>query len=154
MAHLRVSRHVEAPAEVVYDLVADLPRMGEWSPETERVLWRGDATGPEVGARFIGWNRKGVVRWFTYGEVVTAERGRRFAFEVTVGPIKVARWEYVLEPDADGAGCTVTEEWTERRPRFARLHDAALGDRRVSNAAGMELTLTALGRAAEGVDTL
>jgi uncharacterized protein YndB with AHSA1/START domain len=151
MAHLRISRHVAAPAEVVYDLVADLPRMGEWSPETERVLWRGDATGPAVGARFIGWNRRGAVRWFTQGEVVEAERGHRFAFEITLGPVKVARWEYVLEPDADGQGCTVSEEWTERRPRFARLSDAAMGPRQTTNVTGMERTLDALARAAESV---
>ena len=32
---------VEAPAERIYALVADLPRMGEWSPECQRVEWVG-----------------------------------------------------------------------------------------------------------------
>ena len=118
MAHLSQSRHVAATADAVYDLVSDLPRMGEWSPECERVTWRGDATGPAVGARFIGWNRKGGVRWFTWGEVVAADRGRHFAFDVTFGPVSVARWAYVFTPDVDGSGCTVTEEWTEHRPRL------------------------------------
>ena len=149
MPDLSGSRHVDASAEVVYDLVSDLTRMGEWSPECERVTWRGGATGPAVGARFVGWNRSGAVRWCTWGEVVTAERGRRLAFEVTVGPAKVARWEYVLEADGDGA-CTVTEEWTNRRPRAVGwVSDLVLGDRTATNAAGIAATLDALARAAE-----
>lgn len=149
MADLSGSRHVDAPAELVYDLVSDLPRMGEWSPECERVTWQGGATGPAVGARFIGWNRSGAVRWCTWGEVVVAERGRRFAFEVTVGPVRVSRWEYVLEADGRGA-CTVTEEWTSRRPRVVGwATDLVLGDREATNAAGIAATLDALARAAE-----
>lgn len=148
MAHLSRSRHVDASADAVYDLVADLTRMGEWSPECERVTWRDGATGPAVGARFVGWNRKGAVRWFTHGEVVAAERGRRFAFEVALGPVALARWEYLFAPDA-GGGCTVTEEWTERRPRVVGwVSDRLEGDRATTNAAGIVATLEALARAA------
>ena len=39
---------VDAPAERIYDLVADLPRMGEWSPECRR--WSG-STGRPVRRR-------------------------------------------------------------------------------------------------------
>ena len=39
-----VERYVDAPPEDVYDLVADIQRMGEWSPETYRCSWRGGAT--------------------------------------------------------------------------------------------------------------
>jgi uncharacterized membrane protein len=31
MPDVRETLHMDAPAELVYDLVADLPRMGEWS---------------------------------------------------------------------------------------------------------------------------
>src|SRR5436309_1985613 len=37
---------IDAPAERVYDLVADLSRMGEWSPECRRVEWLDGATSP------------------------------------------------------------------------------------------------------------
>ena len=49
MADVRETQHIDAPAELVYDLVADLPRMGEWSPECERVVWRGGAHRAEQG---------------------------------------------------------------------------------------------------------
>ncbi len=149
MADLRETRHVDASPTAVYDLVADLPRMGEWSPECERVEWRGGATGPVKGARFIGWNRAGAVRWFTFGEIVAAHRGRNLAFEVTLGPVKVARWEYFLVPDDEGLGCTVIEEWTDRRGPLSGLLDRALGTRRKLNASNISATLDALKRAAE-----
>jgi len=37
MADLRESLTVAAPADVGHDLITDLPRMGEWSPEREQV---------------------------------------------------------------------------------------------------------------------
>ena len=49
-----VERHIDAPPDVLYDLVTDVRRMGEWSPETVEADWIGGASGPEVGARFRG----------------------------------------------------------------------------------------------------
>jgi hypothetical protein len=151
MADVRESLAVVAPAEAVYDLVADLPRMGEWSPECERVSWRGGATSAVAGAQFWGFNRAGLIRWMTQGEVVIAEPGRHLAFEITVGPIKVARWEYFIFPDdADCSACTVVEEWTDRRPHWYRgPADKAFGSRAETNQRGMVKTLANLKGAAE-----
>ena len=74
MADLSESLTVAAPADLVYGLVADLPRMGEWSPECERVTWRGGATCAAAGAQFIGHNKAGSVRWMTQGVVVAGTR--------------------------------------------------------------------------------
>ena len=151
MADLRESLTVAAPADLVYDLVADLPRMGEWSPECERVTWRGGASCAAAGARFIGHNKAGAVRWMTQGEVVVAEPGRHLAFEITFGLLKIARWEYLLTPDdADPSQCTVVEEWTDRRPGWYRgPADRALGSRLKTNQRGMVATLSSLRLAAE-----
>ena len=40
-----VSERVSAAPEAVWALVADVPRMGEWSPECVRCEWVGGATG-------------------------------------------------------------------------------------------------------------
>jgi len=147
-----VSTHVDAGADTVYDLVADLPRMGEWSPETTAVRWKGGATAATSGAKFRGWNRKGPVRWFTDGVVVEAERGRALAFDVRGLGMKVARWAYRLEPDASGAGCTVIEEWTDHRsPAYRAVTGVAINvrDRATHNRSGMERTLARLKAAAE-----
>jgi hypothetical protein len=86
----------------------------------------------------------------TQGEVVTAEPGRRLAFEISFGPLKIARWEYVITPGAEPAACTVTEEWTDRRPGLYRgAADRALGPRLKINKRSMVETLANLRLAAE-----
>jgi hypothetical protein len=151
MADVRESLAVVAAADTVYDLVADLPRMGEWSPECERVVWRSGATTAAPGTQFLGFNRAGLVRWVTQGQIVTAEPGRHLAFEITFGPMKVARWEYFIVPDdADPSLCVVVEEWTDRRPSWFRdLADRVFGPRARTNERGMVKTLANLKRAAE-----
>ena len=155
MADVRESLAVAAPADAVYNLVADLPRMGEWSPECERVTWRGGATSAVSGAQFLGYNRAGSMRWVTQGEVVTAQPGRHLAFEIRVGPMKLARWEYFIVPDdADPSTCTVVEEWTDRRPGWYRATaDKAFGSRATTNQHGIVTTLANLKRAAEAATT-
>ena len=148
MADLTDSIEIAADPTAVYALVSDLPRMGSWSPECTGVTWRGSVRSPVQGARFIGHNRSGWVRWSTFGEVVSADPGSAFAFEVTLGPLKVARWEYTF--DATETGCTVTERWTDRRPAPVRtLLDAGMGSRERANVRGMRKTLEALRAEAE-----
>lgn len=108
----RVSLVIDAPPEAVYDLVSDITRMGQWSPECVRCTWLGGASGAAVGARFRGWNRRGPALWFTTSRVVEAERGKVFSFEVKQSG---ARWTYRFEPH-DG-GTLVTEERTFWRDR-------------------------------------
>ena len=72
--------------EHLYDLVADLPRMGEWSLECTRVDWADGPAPVEAGSRFVGHNRGGpfqLFRWSRQGRVLTADRGREFAGETS-----------------------------------------------------------------------
>jgi uncharacterized protein YndB with AHSA1/START domain len=145
-----VSRHIDAPATVVWSMVSDITRMGEWSPENTGGKWLKGASGPAVGAKFQGTNRTGKKKWSTKCKVVAAEPGQRFAFDVDVGPMAVATWSFDIE--ADDAGCTITETWTDRRGRLAKtLGKAATGvaDRTSHNRAGMEQTLDRLAAAAQ-----
>ncbi|MEJ8278323.1 SRPBCC family protein [Pseudonocardia spirodelae] len=107
----RESVSVAATPQAVYDVVSDVTRTGEWSPVCARCEWdAGD--GPWVGAHFTGFNVKPDREWQTRSEVVVAEPGRAFAWEVNGG---LVRWGYELEPEADGAGTRLTETW-EFRP--------------------------------------
>jgi hypothetical protein len=107
-----VTVHVDAPPEVVYALVSDVTRMGEWSPETYKAEWIDGATGPAVGARFKGYNRAGPARWSTTPEVIAADPGREFAFVTKLRSREMTRWRYVLRA-AEGGGTDVTESWEE-----------------------------------------
>jgi hypothetical protein len=150
MSDAQATATIAADPVKVYNLASDLPRMGEWSPENTGGRWIGGATGPTVGARFRGNNKRGVLRWSTTVEVTDATPGKRFAFDVTYGPVPISHWEYTFEPD--GGGCRVTESWKDRRPLWMKLTSIpvmAVADRAAHNTKGMEATLAALKVAAE-----
>src|SRR5471030_1374679 len=91
---------IQAAAEDVYDLVADLPRMGEWSPECERVEWKGETTGPVAGATFVGHNRGGPgkrIKWSRHGRVIAAKPGEEFTFATEEGGRESTKWRYRFE---------------------------------------------------------
>lgn len=142
---------VNAPPEAVYALVSDLPGMSRVAEEFERGSWLGGARAAAVGARFRGHNKKKGRRWTTTATVTDAEPGRRFAFEVSsVAGIPVARWQYDIEPTADG--CRVAERTWDRRPSWFRpLANLVTGvrDRAEHNQRNMEHTLRRLKAAAE-----
>ena len=141
---------IAAPAHELYALVSDVTRLGEWSPENVGGRWLGGATGPAVGARFRGSNRRGWRRWSTTCTVVAAEPGIRFAFEVAAARVPASRWTYSVR--ADGDATVVTETWSDRRPRwFARLAGATMGidDISAHNRENIGKTLANLTTAAE-----
>ncbi|MDO8364499.1 MAG: SRPBCC family protein [Actinomycetota bacterium] len=145
---MEVSRVVAASPQRAYELVSDLPRMGEWSPENTGGKWVKGATGPAVGARFEGSNRLGKRKWSTICTVTTATPGQEFAFDVTAMGMKVAGWGFIIAP-ADG-GAMITHWWDDHRnPLIAKLTGLALGvkDRSVHNTANMEQTLERLAAA-------
>jgi uncharacterized protein YndB with AHSA1/START domain len=147
---VEVRETVAAPPEEVYALVSDVTRMGEWSPETSSCRWVGDATGPAVGARFRGSNRRGPLLWTTTCTVTAAEPARRFAFSVAYAGVPISDWSYTFA--AGGAGCTVVESWTDRRNKLLQVTSMpvmGVVDRGAHNRRGMVVTLAALKRAAE-----
>jgi uncharacterized protein YndB with AHSA1/START domain len=145
-----VTTEIHAPPEQVWAMVADLPRMAEWSPENDGVTWRKGATSAAPGVTFTGSNRRGKKTWSTRGTVVEADPGRTLSFRITVGGMKVALWRYEFAPS--DAGCTVTETWIdERNALVTALGKPVTGvqDRISHNRAGMEQTLANLKAAAE-----
>ncbi len=142
---------INATAEHLYDMVADLSRMGEWSPECQRVEWEGGATGPAEGAKFVGHNRGGpfqLMRWSRHGRVLTADPGREFAFATEEGGRESTEWRYRFEP-VDG-GTRVTESYDVKWiPTWARIVDVPTNRHRELQEA-MRHTLMQLKNAAEG----
>ena len=150
MPDVVVEQTIGSSPGALYDLVSDVTRMGEWSPETTSCRWLGRATGPGPGAKFRGSNRDGWRRWFTTCTVTTADAGRNFTFDVAFGPFPVSTWSY--EFAADGDGCVVTERWHDRRPAWmVRVSPTVVGvsDREEHNRQGMLETLSRLRAYAE-----
>jgi hypothetical protein len=141
-------RDIAAPAPKVWGMVADLPRMGEWSPENRGGTWLNGASGPAAGAVFRGVNRRGFLRWSTRVTVDECVPDRVFDFSVTFGLSKVARWRYELE-ETD-AGCRVTESWLDLRNPVVRFAGQAMGSHDAAHTRGaMAATLAKLAQAAE-----
>ena len=145
------SVHVVATPEQVYDVVSDVTRMGEWSPETVRCEWLDGASGPVVGARFKGSNKRGLARWSTKPRVVAADPGREFAFVVD----DLTKWSYRFEPDGDGCRVVESFEMLEDLPLKFRIADRAMGikDRPADLERAMDETLQRVKRAVEGAPT-
>ncbi|MFI9812967.1 SRPBCC family protein [Saccharothrix variisporea] len=145
----RASVDVAAPAEHVYELVSDLAGMAELAEEYSGGRWLDGASGPGVGARFRGTNRRGIRLWTTVATVTDA-RTERFAFVVHSLGMPVSRWQYDIEPS--DTGCRVTESTWDLRPSwFKPLTVLATGvrDRGTRNQANIESTLARLKQAAE-----
>ena len=141
-----VSVTVNAPAEKVYDLLADIAQMGRWSPECTGGRWVGGATEAAVGARFKGSNRHGLMRWTTNCEVTKAERGKAFEWQVKESGM---RWGYRFEPDGDG-GTVVTEYREPHEADAASTSRPFQQHRRCSAATASSSSSTACARPSSG----
>jgi hypothetical protein len=115
---------IAASPDEVYDVLADITRMGERSPECYRCTWLDDASAAVPGARFRGYNRLGLLRWTTTCTVTTADRGRELAFTVMSGHGREeTRWRYVLAQTDGGTRLTESYEflWCPLVARIAEI---------------------------------
>jgi uncharacterized protein YndB with AHSA1/START domain len=148
--HMTIVRDITAEPAAVWAALADLERMREWSPEHEGIRWLGGSTRLAVGARFTGTNRHGRRSWSTTSTVTELVPGRELAFEVRVGPFKIARWHYLVEA-LDGRA-RVSESWQDRRNAATRYFSrfiTGVGDRTEANRASIAETLERLARSLE-----
>jgi len=102
---------IDRPPLEVWTAVADITRMGDWSPECTAGRWVDGADGAEVGATFEGDNEakvagRTVKRWTTTSKVTACEPGAVFEF-VAEG---YTTWRY--EFAAEGTGTRVTESFS------------------------------------------
>jgi uncharacterized protein YndB with AHSA1/START domain len=144
--------HIDVPPERLYDVVTDVRRMGEWSPECVACDWLEGATGPAVGARFRGRNKHGIARWSTKPEVVTAAPGREFAFVIRHVGRDMTKWTYRFEPADDGTDLTESFEMLSDLPVYFRLTDRwfmGVKDRKADLETNMSQTLERIKAAAE-----
>lgn len=100
--HIEVTREIAAPADRLWQMVADVTRMAEWSPKNESAEWLRGATGARPGATFRGANRNGSKKWSSVGTILEADPGRLLAFRVKAGGMNVAEWSSASSPPRRG----------------------------------------------------
>jgi Polyketide cyclase / dehydrase and lipid transport len=110
-----VERYIEAPSTVLYDILSDVTRTPERTPDIVRCEWIDGATGPAPGARFKAINKQGRgPNWSNKPVVTVADPGREFTFTRTEPFAGTIEWKHVLT--AESTGTRVTESYTVLKP--------------------------------------
>jgi hypothetical protein len=110
-----VDRHIEAPGQAIYDLIADVTRTPEITPDIVRVEWLDGATEPAVGARFKAINTVGGrKRWSNKPVFTTVEPFSELAWSRTEPFGGTVEWRWRFEPE--GTGTRVTQSYEVLRP--------------------------------------
>ena len=146
---ISASVEIDASPDRVWDVVSDLARMPEWSPELRRLKVLGSRQ-PRVGSTLLGLNRRGWVAWPTTSRVTRLEPGRAVAWRTRESG---ATWTYELEGTATGTRLTGRRDL----PAFSLgttvlgpvIGGAAGHDRELAD--GIRTTLTRIKRSVESV---
>ncbi|GAB4007550.1 SRPBCC family protein [Nocardioides ultimimeridianus] len=144
---------IAAPPAAVWELVGDVTRMAEWSPQvTSTRLSDGHATCA-LGTRFTNRNVHGELVWTTHAEIVAYDAARLLAFRVAEND---ATWSFELTPTASGTRLVERRDAPGGISDLSRdLTDGFLGGQEVFTAAlrdGMRETLSKIKAAAEVSD--
>ena len=147
--HDSVTVTMQAPIGDVWDLVSDITRIGEFSPETFEAEWLGDAAGPAVGARFRGHvkrNERGPIYWAECEvDVCTppVDGQAEFTFTVITGGRRLNTWGYRLRSESGVDDVTEVTEFFRLADRLPlRIYWALAGRwRSRTNRHGMQTTL-------------
>ena len=110
-----VERYIEASPEVLYELISDVTRTPERTPDIARCEWLDGATGPAVGARFTSVNHQGRgPDWSNKPIVTVADPGREFSFTRTERFAGTILWRHRFV--AEGTGTRVIESYEVVKP--------------------------------------
>jgi uncharacterized protein YndB with AHSA1/START domain len=149
MSDLEQSVRIAAPPARVWELVSDVCRMPEWSPQvTSTRLRSGFDLG--LGAEFTNRNREGELEWTTHAEIVSFDPERELSFKVAEN---WAIWSFRLQADGDGTLLTQTRDTPDGISDLSReLTDGFFGGQESfleTLNAGMHQTLERIKSAAE-----
>lgn len=98
---------VPATPQQVWAVLADVTRTGEWSHECHTVHWLDEATTATVGARFVGANKVGRMRWTRPCTITAVDEGRELGYETQGALAKDStEWRFGLEAVPGGTRIT------------------------------------------------
>jgi uncharacterized protein YndB with AHSA1/START domain len=116
---VEVRTWIDAPPERVWAVVSDVELMPSMSDELQSVEWLDGATGPAVGARFIGRSKhEALGEWATTSHVIEYDPPRVFAWAVVDPDDPTAIWRFRLEPKDRG---TELSQWMQMGPARSGL---------------------------------
>ena len=93
---LQAEIEIDAPVGTVWNLISDLSRMPQWSPQCRMMK----SIGPlRPGTRTVNLNRRNKLFWPTTSTITEVIPERKLAFRVNANNTV---WSYELEPTATG----------------------------------------------------
>ena len=78
----------------LWEILTDVTRMGQWSPECTGCSWLNHGAPVGVGSRFRGTNRWGPMRWATICTIEVFEVDNCFAYSARHWSGAQTRWSY------------------------------------------------------------
>ena len=120
MSQVQKKSHVEVVVDAtvpqLWEVIADVTRIGEWSHECHAARWLDGADRPSPGVRFRGRNRAGWARWGRTCEIVTVDPPRAIVWRTVPTPLfpDSTQWRIELEPTSDGR-TLITQSFTVLR---------------------------------------
>ena len=140
---------IDRDPATVFSVVADVTRMGEWSPECVSGRWVGGSTGPAVGAKFEGDNVLALLgitlkKWTTTSEVTACVPGEVFEF-VAEG---YTTWATNSSPAPNGTKVTESYEYTPPTGAQGFLYETVMRRSKMMTK-GMQRTLDRIKQSVE-----
>lgn len=145
---------IDATPERVWELIGDLRRMPQWSPQVDSVRLREGFDRIELGAEFTHLNHEGELKWTTHSTIVRFEPEQEIAFRIEENWVV---WSFQTTPLPKGQ-----TRLSQRRETPAGISDYSLeltekylgGQQAFTQVlrAGMRQTLEAIKAAAEQSD--
>lgn len=106
----RADIEIDASAEDVWEIIADLQTPALSSPEFKGAEWLDGATEPAVGARFLGRNQHDAIgEWETISTVSVADRPHELAYLIGDYEAPASVWRYLIERAPGGRGVVLTQ---------------------------------------------
>lgn len=99
---IEASIDIAASPAQVWNVISDIRRMGEWSPQCKK-MWVFGGGEVKQGTRTLNLNRQGWKRWPTNSVVQTFEPEKKLALRIVENR---SVWTYELEPTATGTRVT------------------------------------------------
>ena len=106
---LEQSIEISVPPDRVWELIRDIRRMADWSPQVESSRLRTGWDRVEAGAQFTNLNREGGLEWTTHGEIVRFEHGKEIAFRIEENRVV---WSFRIESGPAGGALLVQRRET------------------------------------------
>ncbi|CAM4261455.1 Polyketide cyclase / dehydrase and lipid transport [Mycobacterium basiliense] len=122
---VEASTWIDADPERVWSLVADIELMPTLSNELQAVEWIEGATGPRVGARFVGYNEHDAFgQWRSTSQIVSFDQPREFAWAVGEPNYPASLWRFLLTPRDGGTTLTYRTQMGPGRSGLSTAIDA------------------------------